>query len=846
MRRNIFVFSVLFALFVLPGLCRAQEEQTKLIPVTVREVETYDSLSNKEKRSFIFDFYKKNKEIGATDGQILNELLKLDVKDGQNSKFIQSLSLLGKRYRDIEHLVKDSVEEINLNILEKNPGRIDLTIDMDNSDTWENIKYFSIGKRDINEYLKIFTKDHYFSETVSAANISALLASCANTGEGKVLMSLILFPDNGYSVITKKEGEASTGIETDFTGSENLSFDPIRYPFEKVFILNGQKAFGYDGAVYLPFLAHLENPQKNGNVKVSVTADVCKNGVCSRQKTPVMTYKTENAVLEAPGCAKITQQFFSSPSAQKSGVDLKKAFFKKEENGDVNLFIVLKMSLFSSKKPDVLLKNEQGLFFSEPFINWNGDNMVIKSRLLNPDQLKDTAELTIDVGYPGRASEFKTQVRFDHSSFRLFSVFSFSILNFLSAFFSGIKFLFLTPVLTAFLMLGYQATLAQRKSPEKTVSFYNGLGKMFYFWCAVLVVLGLVWSYILPSGVFFWGSQFLSPLVNFFLLVIFSVFAMSVGKIFDDVAVISFSRRFPAVFSMFKTENVREQAGLITGFVIGCLLFITPMISLYYDIYILLSRSVIFYSLAFAAGVSLPFLFLSLFDEKSAKLSADEKTRWYVQKILSLPLYLPAAFLAIMIGLQAGIGVFCGLVVLIALTALTAFSLWKKPSLKIKRILFVPLLAGIIFIPFLPNEKGLSNWESVDFDEALLLNRVQEGKAVYLSVSESFCLSCYWNRLMMAKRGAPQEIRDGTLTIMRIGYNDPFLKRLIGQSGKYGLPMNIIFSPSNPEGRIVIPFFNSWTVHDVASEIFKYRENEPDPKNAPEQNQPDPAGKDTN
>ena len=97
MRRNIFIFFVLFVLLALSFPCSAQEEKIKLIPVTVGDVEMYGSLSNKEKRSFIFDFYKKNKEIGATDGQILNELLKLDVEDGQNSKLIQSLSLLGKR-----------------------------------------------------------------------------------------------------------------------------------------------------------------------------------------------------------------------------------------------------------------------------------------------------------------------------------------------------------------------------------------------------------------------------------------------------------------------------------------------------------------------------------------------------------------------------------------------------------------------------------------------------------------------------------------------------------------------------------------------------------------------------
>lgn len=62
MRRNIFIFFVLFVLLALSFPCSAQEEKIKLIPVTVGDVEMYGSLSNKEKRSFIFDFYKKIKK----------------------------------------------------------------------------------------------------------------------------------------------------------------------------------------------------------------------------------------------------------------------------------------------------------------------------------------------------------------------------------------------------------------------------------------------------------------------------------------------------------------------------------------------------------------------------------------------------------------------------------------------------------------------------------------------------------------------------------------------------------------------------------------------------------------
>ena len=59
MRRNIFMFSVLFALFVLPGLCRAQTDTAEVIPVTVGDLEKYRNFNNQERWDFIIDFYKK-------------------------------------------------------------------------------------------------------------------------------------------------------------------------------------------------------------------------------------------------------------------------------------------------------------------------------------------------------------------------------------------------------------------------------------------------------------------------------------------------------------------------------------------------------------------------------------------------------------------------------------------------------------------------------------------------------------------------------------------------------------------------------------------------------------------
>ena len=66
-----FVFFAFFLIFL-------NDVQAKVIPFTVGDLQTYKSLDGREKLSYLMDFYKKNKAIGATDGEIINEIVKID------------------------------------------------------------------------------------------------------------------------------------------------------------------------------------------------------------------------------------------------------------------------------------------------------------------------------------------------------------------------------------------------------------------------------------------------------------------------------------------------------------------------------------------------------------------------------------------------------------------------------------------------------------------------------------------------------------------------------------------------------------------------------------------------
>ena len=853
MRQNIFIFSLLFVFILFSTPCLSQteaetgteSEKVQVIPLTVGDLQKLKDPENTDHFEFITEFYKKNKDRGATDAQILNELLKADVENGQNSELVKKLSLLGKRYKDIEHFFKNAFDEINMNILEKNPGRTDLLIDIDNTDTWKNIKHFDIVNTTFYQYLKIFQKSAYFSEIVSADNFSAILSSCANRGKGDILMSLILFPKDNAVFLTQKPGETYQNIQVDFSQSENLLFDEVFPPMEKVLTVNGEKMIGYDERIYLPFYTRLKNMNDTGIVKATVTATVCKDNVCNQETTPVIKYVTDKSTIEASSCMKIRQQMSLTPKAGMARVQLKNIYFDRIDEKQVDLLADFEIAWYFNTKASFIIKNEEGVLFSDPFVIQDGNDLHLKVRVLNPEALQENLNVVIDVEYAGKSAEFKKNVSFERPILtKFFSLFSFSILDFIVAFLSGIKFILLTPVLTALLLLGTQAAIINRKTSSKTLSFYYGLGKMFYFWCVVFFLLALIWNYILPNGLLYWGIQFISPLLNFIFILIFAICALYLFRIFDDVSVVMLSDKFPFFFSFFKAEEVREKAGMIVGFVTGALLLITPMTSFYYELYILLSRSPIIYSLTFAAGVSLPFLALSFLDKRGAALPEDKRAQKLIRMVLPFPLFFQILFLLldILVGTSVNIFVLCFVLIVLSMSVVLKF-----PRFKRKYVLALLLVMASAFVSPFPEKNAFNAAWGIPFDEDMLRQKVYEGKSVYLNVTESFCLSCHWNRFLMYFAGAPKEIKDGKLTIMRIKYNHPFLKRLLEQSGKYGLPTNLAFSPVYPEGKLLDPVFSFLTMKSIVEEFLVSEENDvSDFQSELEENPPKPEEKDIN
>lgn len=841
MRRNLFIFALLF-LTVFQIFDTFAAEEKKLIPITVGDIERYKNYAPKERALFIKEYYIKNKANGIEDEAILNETLKLVQIDKEAAQEIKErYHKIATYYDNLIKAIHDKVDEINTSILEENPGRTDMLIDINDMKTWDNIKNARIGNHRIADIIKVFNNNAYFSERVVTPELSAELASCANKGES-INMSFLMFLRDEIFLKRFEDGGVPDGLQVDFSGSENVAISPLMFPMETMKMINGTKVFGYREKIYLPFTVDLQDKGKEGTVRAVITADVCTKDGCRKETLDPITYTTEKSFLDSSFCQNIKNEYNRMPESGTAKPELKNIAFQKSEDGDVDLIISLKLPAFEENGMNFLIKNEQGLRFSSPFLIEDRKNLIIKAKVLNPEQLKETADIILDVSYPHSGKRFNVKASFDdRMTGKTLSFLSFSLLDLFKSFFLGLQMFIFTPVLTAYLILLYQSAVSREKRYYKSVEMYDGIVRAFML-CGVLLIAGFGCRAFFPA--FVWGRQFDSPLLNFVFIMIFMLFALNWKKVFDDVAVELAARRIPFLFSILKCDETKEKAGVFIGLTTGALLLITPTTSLYYDAYNTMIRSVILNSLAFVIGLSAPFFILSLCAEDLDRWDESDAAVFVMDKVVPLTLWVQILILLCSIGVAAGKDVLIEVSALLALCSLLVY----KQTRFLNKIVLVSFLIGAAFVPFKSVENTMTEFKSVPFDEALIHRQVENGKGVYLNVSEDFCFLCAWNRFVVRYQGMPEQVENGDLTIMRIKSDDPFLKRILSESPYSSLPMNIVFSPDYPEGKVVDSVFGLWSAEEILNQVYPQQINVVGPslEKLLEEKKPKRSVKDTN
>ena len=786
-----FVFLLLLAVF--PNLCAAE-----VIPLTYGDLEKYNALPAKDKMSFLVDFYKKNKAVGATDGEILNEIVKID--GIQNNFKIRMFAKISSQLDNYDSYIRMAVDDINRQIRENNPGRDDLLIDPDDSSTWTNIQYMAVGDRNLKDYLWDFTKSKYFSDPVYTPSGAFMLAACARTDAANpnLLMGAMLLQDPSAVILQQREGERPAPVTLDFSASENVVVDAPDYPLQDE--LPELNATGYVKEAVLPFTVHIQDTAKPAIVRATAKATVCRDGVCAVEHYPQVEYEIPESYLESSVCTELNRTVYNAPARRNAKIKLKDAVLKKEQ-GEVFLIAAVEKPFSFAGEPKLRIANELGLHFEDAFVGSEGSGFFYRARLKNPEKIADKKEIPLTLTFYNqvKADEFPVNAAVGKDFAFNFST---SIAGCFAAFAGGFLTLLLTPLLTAVLMLMYQMFNADNRTAERTGDFFDGLAdsaKWSVCGAAALVLIGH-WA-----GRFaFFGVQFKSPWLNGVYIAAFSAAAVILPKLFDD----AFVSRLPFV----KSDNPRKTAGFLTGLICAGLLLFTPEIAFFNELLELLSRSPVVYTLLFLSAAASVFVLVILLNEAAIKSGKEIK---FLSKAMVAPLFVQIVLLAVTLGLE--IGAFrTGIAIVFAVIVGLVFKYFDR-----KKTAAAALLASLAAVPVLPTEYDFNTFGAADFDEQVLKQAVADGKSVYLNVTESGCLICQSNRLVMMYKGGRDEIKQGNLIVMGVSYAHPFVRRLLEGTGQDILPANILFSPKTPSGKVLPSVLGPWRAPDIVREYVQ-------------------------
>lgn len=216
-------------------------------------------------------------------------------------------------------------------------------------------------------------------------------------------------------------------------------------------------------------------------------------------------------------------------------------------------------------------------------------------------------------------------------------------------------------------------------------------------------------------------------------------------------------------------------------------------------------------------GLAFPYLIFSLFPRWVTKLPRPGAWMAKVKYVLALLLLVTAVWLLWVLshslGMRAAIIVFLSVLLIKFLAELKA----KKGI----RLAGLALVFAVIFtVPFMVTKQDLAKKqlaESVwtEFDEQSIPILVGQGNVVFVDVTADWCLTCKFNKLWVLSRiDVMQHFKDIGVVAMRadITRPNPLVLDYLKRYDRYGIPFNIVYGPSAPEG---IPLSELLTVKEV-------------------------------
>jgi suppressor for copper-sensitivity B len=658
------------------------------------------------------------------------------------------------------------------------------------------------------------------AEEGSKAKLSLISESTAVGGDATILLGLRAQIAPGWKTYWRSPGIAGYGVNLAWEGSKNIKSARLLWPLPHRSQTQLGPVNAYEGDLVFPILVELIDPTQPVQAHLEVDMLICDEVNC----LPVM----ETLRLDLPAGVKTMSA--QAPFLQKAMNKVPKLMDPSKHNpmllkvNQIELIdadeIPPKLQVtvskpqgnFSASDLPELFFESKGFFVDAPKARLSKDQgsivysaSVFADEHRKPSILPGLAEqsVTLTIGYQNEGFEVHETIK--HAPLSL----AFWVGILLIAFLGGLI-LNVMPCVLPVLSLKVISVMRHGGGHNATVRqefLATVMGILFSF---LLLAMGAIFLKVSGRAVG-WGVQFQEPYFLIALIGILTLFACNLFGFFEF--------RLPAMFSSMGSIPAHRQS-LIGSFLEGSLVTVlaTPCTAPFLGtaLAFALARGpadILTIFLMLGLGLAFPFLLIAFIPKLATRLPKPGAWMVTVKYGLGFVIILTAIWLVYV--LIAEIGQTGALIVAVMMLLISLVlknnqngsevrkkMAWIGASLLIAASFTLP--SFVTKLPAVIPSKNSLVWKP--FEPDLISGYVKEGKAVFVSVTADWCLTCQANKyFILHSKVVLAALRDKDVVVMEADWtnHDPKITSYLKSFNQYGIPFYAVYGCKTPSGKFL-------------------------------------------
>ncbi len=644
-------------------------------------------------------------------------------------------------------------------------------------------------------------------ETVAVRLISGVSAV---GNEAVVPLGLEIKLKNGWHTYWRTPGPAGLPLQMDWSRSQteanNLGTATFQYPAPRRYSFYGLETIGYREHVVFPIEAVPAKAGKALNAEASVDFLICSS-ICVPKHFDLGLVVPEGTAEPSPESTLLQKTREQLPTEPEDAGILLKAV---SSDGESLTFTISARERMA--QPDIFIEDDKNISFGAPLVEIDPSGFAATLKIKPLDTLPEGVALaklplTLTIINGERATEMKAVMPAAVTPPAVFVpqkiCFGFALLF---AFIGGFI-LNLMPCVLPVLSLKI-LSVASHGGGEKervTQSFLMTAAGILFSFLVLAGATALLKDLEMELG---WGVQFQQPVFLMFLVLLLTFFAANMWGLFEITL-----PRFLAD-RMDSTYHPKLAGDFATG--AFATLLATPCSAPFLGTAVgfALASGIKEIFAVFAAlgmGMALPYFIVALFPGAATHLPKPGAWMVVLRRILGFALALTALWLIWVMAAQ--ITPANALNFALMMVALTLVMGLRKGTISDKLVVsgIVIICASALVIGIsgekLPKEPPKMDRLWLEYNPSTLRADIAEGKTVFLDVTADWCLTCAANKkFALSNKEVAQRLFHGDIIAMQANWTNPSseISDLLRKYGRYGIPFNIVFGPSAPQG-IILP-----------------------------------------